>query len=118
MAREWSWALWNVPTVGTFACQRASMPREGTMGSWTWRMSNSPSASQRETFAEAISPKLRRATEPLYGTATDPPVGTTNAGSSVVSSAGASTDTSCPSSMSTLAKSRMWNWTPPGASNE
>ena len=114
IARERGFEVWKVATIGPCAAQQASRPREGEAGSWMCRTSNSPSCSQRRTRAADRKPKFSRATEPLYGTGTARPAETTYGGSGVSSSAGARTDTSWPSRMKYSARSRMWNWTPPG----
>ncbi len=117
-ARERSNAVWNVATIGPDAIHSASMPRLGVTGSCRCRMSKSPAASQRRTRRALTGPKVIRATEPLYRTGTARPAGTRYSGTGVSSSAGASTDTSWPWRCSASARSRTWNCTPPGTSNE
>ncbi len=118
MARERGLEVWNVATIGPWAAQQVSRPSDGEVGSWMWITSNAPSCSQRRTRAALRNPKFSRATEPLYGTGTARPAETTYGGSGVSSSAGARTDTSWPRRMKYSARSRMWNWTPPGTSQE
>ncbi|CAM5459502.1 hypothetical protein SVIOM342S_07828 [Streptomyces violaceorubidus] len=118
IARERGLEVWKVATIGPCAAQQVSRPSEGEVGSWMWMTSKAPSCSQRRTRAADRKPKFSRATEPLYGTGTARPAETTYAGSGVSSSAGARTDTSWPSRMKYSARSRMWNWTPPGTSQE
>ncbi|CAL9287765.1 hypothetical protein SUDANB91_01333 [Streptomyces sp. SudanB91_2054] len=118
IARERGLDVWKVATIGPCAAQQVSRPSEGEVGSWMWMTSKAPSCSQRRTRAADRKPKLRRATDPLYGTGTARPAETTYGGSGVSSSAGARTDTSWPRRMKYSARSRMWNWTPPGTSQE
>ncbi|GAA3111509.1 hypothetical protein GCM10020254_67060 [Streptomyces goshikiensis] len=118
MARERGFEVWKVATIGPCAAQQDSSPSEGEAGSWMWITSKTPSCSQRRTRAAERNPKFRRATDPLYGTGTARPAETTYGGSGVSSSAGASTETSWPRRIRCSARSRMWNWTPPGTSQE
>lgn len=118
MALERGLDVWNVATIGPCAAQQVSRPSEGEVGSWMWMTSNVPSLSQRRTRAAERNPKFSRATEPLYGTGTARPAETTYGGRGVSSSAGASTETSWPRRIRCSARSRMWNCTPPGTSQE
>jgi len=65
IARDRSFAVWNVATIGPSAMITASPPRLGVTGSWTWSTSNCPAVSHRRTRRALIGPKLKRATEPL-----------------------------------------------------
>lgn len=118
IALERGFEVWKVATIGPCAAQHVSRPSDGEDGSWMWTTSKVPSCSQRRTRAADRKPKFSRATEPLYGTGTARPAETTYGGSGVSSSAGARTETSCPRPIRCSARSRMWNWTPPGTSQE
>src|SRR4051794_3585860 len=118
MTRERRLDVWNVATMAPVAAQSASIDSDGDTGSWMCRRSKSPSASQRRTRTRLTGPNASRATEPLYFTGTARPAPSTYQGTGVSSSAGASTLTSWPAPIRCSARSRTWNCTPPGTSNE
>ena len=109
-------AVWNVATIGPSAIHSASMPRLGVTGSCRCRTSNSPARSHRRTRAAVTGPKVMRATAPLYRTGIARPAEVMYGGIGVSSSAGTRTETVWPRAMSASARSRTWNWTPPGTS--
>src|SRR5680860_341286 len=68
IARDLTWEVWKVATIGPSAAHRASTAMLGVAGSWMCRTSHSPARSHRRTRAATTGPNDTRATDPLSGT--------------------------------------------------
>jgi hypothetical protein len=60
---------WNVPTFTVSDASSIVGDRNGTSGSWKWRMSNRCASSTSRTWRLKRSPRVTRPTEPLAGAA-------------------------------------------------